>query len=197
MEPVLLVEDKAELRAMLRKFLERAGYSVDEAPDGKCRHRKSSRPPLPLRNFRSETPRQFRNRRVARSAQGRRAAPRHSGHRLWLGRRSRHCHEGRRLRFHPEARRSRSPQNSYRPWRQTAGTTPRKSASSRGILRPLRLPAHRRRGSLHAGSESKSLSESPPPTPPFCFSAKAAPAKNSSPAPCITSARAASSLSSR
>jgi len=34
MEPVLLVEDKAELRAMLRKFLERAGYTVDEAPDG-------------------------------------------------------------------------------------------------------------------------------------------------------------------
>jgi DNA-binding NtrC family response regulator len=34
MEPVLLVEDKAELRAMLRKFLERAGYKVDEAPDG-------------------------------------------------------------------------------------------------------------------------------------------------------------------
>src|ERR1700733_13332960 len=34
MEPVLLVEDKAELRAMLRKFLERAGYSVDEAPEG-------------------------------------------------------------------------------------------------------------------------------------------------------------------
>jgi DNA-binding NtrC family response regulator len=34
MEPVLLVEDKAELRAMLRKALERAGYTVDEAPDG-------------------------------------------------------------------------------------------------------------------------------------------------------------------
>jgi DNA-binding NtrC family response regulator len=34
MEPVLLVEDKPELRAMLRKFLERSGYSVDEAPDG-------------------------------------------------------------------------------------------------------------------------------------------------------------------
>lgn len=34
MEPVLLVEDKPELRAMLRKALERAGYSVDEAPDG-------------------------------------------------------------------------------------------------------------------------------------------------------------------
>ena len=33
-EPILLVEDKAELRAMLRKALERAGYSVDEAPDG-------------------------------------------------------------------------------------------------------------------------------------------------------------------
>ncbi|HXW57420.1 MAG TPA: sigma-54 dependent transcriptional regulator [Candidatus Cybelea sp.] len=34
MEPVLLVEDKAELRAMLRKALEKGGYSVDEAPDG-------------------------------------------------------------------------------------------------------------------------------------------------------------------
>jgi len=34
MEPLLLVEDKTELRAMLRKALERAGYTVDEAPDG-------------------------------------------------------------------------------------------------------------------------------------------------------------------
>ncbi len=34
MEPILLVEDKAELRAMLRKALERAGYTVDEAADG-------------------------------------------------------------------------------------------------------------------------------------------------------------------
>lgn len=34
MEPVLLVEDKTELRAMLRKALERFGYSVEEAPDG-------------------------------------------------------------------------------------------------------------------------------------------------------------------
>jgi len=34
MEPLLLVEDKAELRAMLRKALERAGYAVEEAPDG-------------------------------------------------------------------------------------------------------------------------------------------------------------------
>src|SRR5579859_3396403 len=34
MEPLLLVEDKAELRAMMRKALERTGYSVDEAPDG-------------------------------------------------------------------------------------------------------------------------------------------------------------------
>jgi DNA-binding response OmpR family regulator len=33
-EPLLLVEDKNELRAMLRKALERAGYQVDEAPDG-------------------------------------------------------------------------------------------------------------------------------------------------------------------
>jgi len=34
MEPLLLVEDKNELRAMLRKALERAGYAVDDAPDG-------------------------------------------------------------------------------------------------------------------------------------------------------------------
>ncbi len=34
MEPVLLVEDKAELRAMLKKALERMGYAVEEAPDG-------------------------------------------------------------------------------------------------------------------------------------------------------------------
>jgi DNA-binding NtrC family response regulator len=34
MEPLLLVEDKNELRAMLRKALERSGYSVEEAPDG-------------------------------------------------------------------------------------------------------------------------------------------------------------------
>jgi DNA-binding NtrC family response regulator len=34
MEPLLLVEDKAELRAMMRKALERIGYVVDEAADG-------------------------------------------------------------------------------------------------------------------------------------------------------------------
>ena len=34
MEPLLLVEDKNELRAMLRKALERCGYTVEEAPDG-------------------------------------------------------------------------------------------------------------------------------------------------------------------
>jgi len=33
-EPLLLVEDKPELRAMLRKALERAGHSVDEAAEG-------------------------------------------------------------------------------------------------------------------------------------------------------------------
>jgi len=36
MEPVLLVEDKIELRAMLRKALERSDYTVEEAPDGKA-----------------------------------------------------------------------------------------------------------------------------------------------------------------
>jgi DNA-binding NtrC family response regulator len=34
MEPVLLVEDKAELRTVLRKALSRAGYTVEEAADG-------------------------------------------------------------------------------------------------------------------------------------------------------------------
>src|SRR5258705_9608672 len=34
MEPLLLVEDRNELRAMLRKALERAGYAVDEARHG-------------------------------------------------------------------------------------------------------------------------------------------------------------------
>src|SRR3972149_4224508 len=33
-EPLFLVEDKPELRAMLRKALERSGYSVEEAADG-------------------------------------------------------------------------------------------------------------------------------------------------------------------
>jgi len=36
MEPVLLVEDKLELRAMLRKALERSDYTVEEAPDGRA-----------------------------------------------------------------------------------------------------------------------------------------------------------------
>src|ERR1039457_6415739 len=34
MEPILLVEDKNELRAMLRKALERAGYEVEDVVDG-------------------------------------------------------------------------------------------------------------------------------------------------------------------
>src|ERR1700756_18030 len=34
MEPLLLVEDKSELRAMLRKALERNGFRVEEAADG-------------------------------------------------------------------------------------------------------------------------------------------------------------------
>src|SRR3984885_10643553 len=34
MEPLLLVEDKAELRAMPRKALERSGHEVEEAADG-------------------------------------------------------------------------------------------------------------------------------------------------------------------
>jgi DNA-binding NtrC family response regulator len=34
MEPLLLVEDKPELRSMMRKALERIGYAVEEAADG-------------------------------------------------------------------------------------------------------------------------------------------------------------------
>src|SRR6478752_1336790 len=34
MEAILLVEDKNELRTMLRKALERFGFTVEEAPDG-------------------------------------------------------------------------------------------------------------------------------------------------------------------
>src|SRR6202050_2444385 len=34
MEPILLVEDKNELRAMLRKALERSGYAGENVPDG-------------------------------------------------------------------------------------------------------------------------------------------------------------------
>ncbi len=34
MEPILLVEDKADLREVLRKALEKAGHAVDDAPDG-------------------------------------------------------------------------------------------------------------------------------------------------------------------
>jgi DNA-binding NtrC family response regulator len=40
MEPLLLVEDKNELRAMLHKALERSGYLVDEASDGAAAIRK-------------------------------------------------------------------------------------------------------------------------------------------------------------
>jgi DNA-binding NtrC family response regulator len=39
-EPILLVEDKHELRTMLRKALEKFGYAVDDAPDGNTAVRK-------------------------------------------------------------------------------------------------------------------------------------------------------------
>ena len=34
MEPILLVEDKTDLRAVLRKALEKSGHAVDDVPDG-------------------------------------------------------------------------------------------------------------------------------------------------------------------
>ena len=43
MRLLLLVEDKQELRAMLKKALERAGYTVDEAPDGAAAIRRCAR----------------------------------------------------------------------------------------------------------------------------------------------------------
>ena len=56
MEPVLLVEDKAELRAMLRKALERAGYTVEEAPDGNTAIEKVRSSALPARSLGFEAP---------------------------------------------------------------------------------------------------------------------------------------------
>jgi DNA-binding response OmpR family regulator len=61
MEPLLLVEDKPELRAMLRKALERAGYLVDEAADGSTAGVQASRSHHPF----------------------------HTDHRVWLDRRGR------------------------------------------------------------------------------------------------------------
>jgi hypothetical protein len=83
MESLLLVEDKAELRAMLRKALERAGHKVDEAPDGSAAVAK------------------VRARRyllvLTRNQAGRPHYPRHSHHGVRLGGRGRHGNEGRRL----------------------------------------------------------------------------------------------------
>ena len=78
MEPVLLVEDKPELRAMLRKALERAGYAVEEAPDGNAAIDKVRSAPLPAGSHRFEASRQFRPRRLARGAPRRSHASRHS-----------------------------------------------------------------------------------------------------------------------
>jgi DNA-binding NtrC family response regulator len=75
MEPVLLVEDKSELRAMLRKFLEREGYTVDEAPDGNTAVDKVRKSPLPAGTHRSETPRMLWPGRAARSPQSGSALP--------------------------------------------------------------------------------------------------------------------------
>jgi len=43
MEPLLLVEDKPELRAMLRKALERAGYAVTKRRTAQRQFRRSAR----------------------------------------------------------------------------------------------------------------------------------------------------------
>ena len=82
MEPILLVEDKPELRAMLRKALERAGYAVDEAPDGNTAIDKvrSRRYQLVLSDLKLPG---HSGIDVLREAQARRAhASRHSGDRL-------------------------------------------------------------------------------------------------------------------
>ena len=97
MEPLLLVEDKAELRAMLRKALERAGYAVDEAADGSTAVAKvrARRYLLVLTDL--KLPGCSGLDVLARIEAGRPDHSRHPDHRVWLDRRSRHGHEGRRL----------------------------------------------------------------------------------------------------
>src|SRR3990172_4595269 len=102
MEPVLLVEDKAELRAMLRKALERMGYAVEEAADGngavtKIRARRFL---VVLTDLKLPG---LSGIDVLREEGRRQQHSRHSHDRLRLYRGSRHRHEGRRLRFHSEA----------------------------------------------------------------------------------------------
>src|SRR5580692_5288064 len=117
MEPILLVEDKAELRAMLRKALERAGYLVEEAADA---------------NSATEKVRGRRYLLVLSDLK----LPGGSG--LDVLRESRRV-EGRRLRFHSEAGGSGSFEITARARRATAGIAARKFVAARRIRGALRL----------------------------------------------------------
>ena len=120
-EPLLLVEDKPELRAMLRKALERAGYAVDEAADGSAAVSKirSRRYLLVLSDLKlpvtpSDTLYEIADlshtypRGSSRIQTSRPHYSSHSHYRLRLHRRSRIGDERWGLRFHPETGRSRS-----------------------------------------------------------------------------------------
>src|SRR6516165_4174340 len=119
MEPLLLVEDKNELRAMLRKALERNGYDVDEAPDGSSAIQK-----LRLRRY------QLVLTDLKMPGASGLDDPRHIAHRLRLRRRSRRRHERGCLRLPAKARRSGSPQSFGSARRAAAGTSPRESTTA-------------------------------------------------------------------
>ena len=103
MEPLLLVEDKTELRAMLRKALERDGYKVDEAPDGTAAIAKVRARRYLLVLDRLETSGRSGLEVLRESKLADPSIARHSDHRFWLGGRSRNRDERRRLRLHPKA----------------------------------------------------------------------------------------------
>ena len=114
MEPILLVEDKAELRAMLRKALERSGYTVDEAPDGNVAIEKvrSRTYQMVLSDLKLPGHSGIEVLREAKNVEPTLAGD--SGDRLRLGGRSRDGDERRRIRFHSEARRSGSSEAAAR-----------------------------------------------------------------------------------
>src|SRR3984885_11664151 len=133
MEPILLVEDKAELRAMLRKALERAGYNVEEAPDGNSAIEKvrGRRYLLVLSDL--KLPGSYL------------AGDFDDGVRL--GGRSCDRHEGRRVRFYSEAGGPGSSEVALAARGAAAGIAAREFIAARGIRGALRISAHRGRAS--------------------------------------------------
>ena len=138
---------------MLRKALERAGYTVEEAPDGNSAIEKvrSRRYLLVLSDLKLPGSSGFDVLRESRRVEA--YASRHSCDGVRLGGRSRHRDEGRRIRFHPEAGGSGSSETAARARGAAAGIAARKFAAARGIRGALRISAHRRRASGDEGSQ--------------------------------------------